>query len=57
MTGLLSAPAARIEKLAGSLDARGNRHLYTLLIETIALINVIQIYGPSFQATKSGTII
>ena len=57
MTGLLSAPAARIEKLAGSLDARGNRRLSQLFIDNFMLINLIQIYVPSFQATKSGTII
>ena len=36
VTGLLSTPAARIDKLAGSLDARGNEHCYRHLIRGVS---------------------
>ena len=37
VTGLLSTPAARIDKLAGSLDARGNEHCYRHLSAVTAI--------------------
>jgi hypothetical protein len=37
VTGLLSTPAARIDKLAGGLDARGNEHCYRHLSAVTAI--------------------